>query len=337
MRRRVMELVGPAAERMWVSTFHSACVRILRAHGERLGYKGSFTIYDDADSRRLVEIVCRDLDIDAKKLSPRSILGQISQAKSAQQGPAEYRTAALTIFDRRVADVFDEYQQRLLAANAMDFDDLLLNTVRLFQRPPRRPRALPGPVHPRPRRRVPGHQRGAERDGRPAGRRAPQHRRGRRQRPVRLPVPGCRHPQHPRIRAGLPRRHRRHPRPELPLHPDHPRRRQRGDRQQRLAQAQDAVDRCRRGRADHPLPGRGRVRRGRVGRPRDRPASTTTASAGATWPSSTGPTPRAVPSRRRWSRPRFPTRWSGAPGSTTGARSRTCSPTSGCWSIPTTR
>ena len=133
MRRRVIELVGPRAERMWVSTFHSACVRILRAHGDRLGYKGSFTIYDDADSRRLVEIVARELDIDTKKLSPRSILGQISQAKSCQQGPDEYRAAAVTIFDRRVADVFDLYQQRMVAANAMDFDDLLLNTVRLFR------------------------------------------------------------------------------------------------------------------------------------------------------------------------------------------------------------
>ncbi|MGO8869996.1 MAG: UvrD-helicase domain-containing protein [Acidimicrobiales bacterium] len=136
MRNRVAELVGPRAARMWVSTFHSACVRILRAHGDRLGYKGSFTIYDDADSRRLVEIVCRELDIDTKKLSPRSILGQISQAKSAQQGPAEYRAAALTIFDRRVADVYDLYQQRMVAANAMDFDDLLLNTVRLFREHP---------------------------------------------------------------------------------------------------------------------------------------------------------------------------------------------------------
>ncbi len=136
MRRRVMELVGPRAGRMWVSTFHSACVRILRAHGEHLGYKGSFTIYDEADSRRLTEIVCRELDIDTKKLSPRSILGQISQAKSSQQGPEEYRAAALTVFDRRVADVFDEYQRRLVAANAMDFDDLLLNTVRLFHARP---------------------------------------------------------------------------------------------------------------------------------------------------------------------------------------------------------
>lgn len=136
MRRRVADLVGPRAGRMWVSTFHSACVRILRAHGDRLGYKGSFTIYDDADSRRLIEIVCRELDIDTKKLSPRSILGQISQAKSRQQGPAEYRAAAVTIFDRRVADVFDLYQQRMLSANAMDFDDLLLNTVRLFREHP---------------------------------------------------------------------------------------------------------------------------------------------------------------------------------------------------------
>ncbi len=136
MRRRVVELVGPRAERMWVSTFHSACVRILRAHGDRLGYRGSFTIYDDADSRRLVELVCRELDVDVKRLPPRSILGQISQAKSRQQGPAEYREAAATIFDRRVADVFDRYQQRMVAANAMDFDDLLLNAVRLFREHP---------------------------------------------------------------------------------------------------------------------------------------------------------------------------------------------------------
>ncbi|HEY7915925.1 MAG TPA: UvrD-helicase domain-containing protein [Acidimicrobiales bacterium] len=136
MRRRVAELVGRRAGRMWVSTFHSACVRILRAHADRLGYKGSFTIYDDADSRRLVEIVCREMDIDTKKLSPRSILGQISQAKSRQQGPEEFRAATLTVFDRRVADVFDQYQARMVAANAMDFDDLLSNTVRLFRQHP---------------------------------------------------------------------------------------------------------------------------------------------------------------------------------------------------------
>lgn len=136
MRRRVVELVGERGERMWVSTFHSAGVRILRAHADRLGYKGSFTIYDDADSRRLVEIVCRELDVDTKRLPPRSILGHISQAKSRQQGPAEYRAAAATIFERRISDVFDLYQQRMVVANAMDFDDLLLNTVRLFRECP---------------------------------------------------------------------------------------------------------------------------------------------------------------------------------------------------------
>ncbi len=224
---------------MWVSTFHSACVRILRAHGDRLGYKGSFTIYDDADSRRLVEIVARELDIDTKKFSPRSILGQISQAKSRQQGPEEYRAAAVTIFDRRIADVFDLYQQRMVAANAMDFDDLLLNTVRLFR------------LHPD----VLEHYRTRfthilidEYQDTNAVQNAlavllaggpPQHRGGRGQRPVRLPVPRGGHLQHPRLRAGLPRRHRHHPRPELPLHPDHPRRGQLGDHQQRLPQAEE--------------------------------------------------------------------------------------------------
>ncbi len=132
MRHRVAALVGPRAERMWVSTFHSACVRILRAHGDRLGYTRSFTIYDDADSRRLVELVSRDLDLDTKRLPPRSVLGLISQAKVRQQGPGELRDLATTIFDRLVADVFDQYQVRLRAANAMDFDDLLVNTVRLL-------------------------------------------------------------------------------------------------------------------------------------------------------------------------------------------------------------
>jgi DNA helicase II / ATP-dependent DNA helicase PcrA len=136
MRSRVAELVGPRAARMWVSTFHSACVRILRANADRLGYRGSFTIYDDLDARRLVEIICRELDIDTKRLPPRQILGLISQAKSSQQGPAEFRQAASSIFDRRAADVFDLYQQRMVEANAMDFDDLLLNAVILFKAHP---------------------------------------------------------------------------------------------------------------------------------------------------------------------------------------------------------
>ena len=200
------------------------------------------------------------------------------------------------------------------------------------RRAPRRARALPDPLHPRPDRRVPGHQRRAERAGRPAGRRPPQHRGGGGQRPVGLPVPGRGHLQHPRLRAGVPRRHRHHPRPELPLDPDHPRRRQRGDRQQRVPQAQVAVDRPGDGRADRPLPGRGRARRGRVGGPRDRPA-----------PQRPGPPvgrrrrllpdqrPEPAPSRRPWSAAEVPykvvggtkfydrTRGQGRPGLPAGA------------------
>ena len=193
MRSRVADLVGPRAERMWVSTFHSACVRILRAHGDRLGYKGSFTIYDDADSRRLVEIIARELDIDTKKLSPRSMLGQISQAKSQPAGPGR-------VPGRRHLDLRPPHRRRLRplpAAHAGGQRHGLRRPAAqrrpALRRAPRRARALPQPLHPRADRRVPGHQRRAERAGRPAGRRPPQHRGGGRQRPVGLPVPGRRH------------------------------------------------------------------------------------------------------------------------------------------------
>ena len=166
-----------------------------------------------------------------------------------------------------------------------------------LRRAPRRARALPHPLHPHPHRRVPGHQRRAERAGRAAGRRPPQHRRGGGQRPVGLPVPGRRHLEHPRLRAGLPGRHGHHPRPELPLDPDHPRRRQRGHHQQRVPQAEDAVDRPGGGRPDRPLPGRGRARRGRVGGPRDRPTALRPGSA-------VGRRRRLLPDQRPERRPR---------------------------------
>ncbi|HZT67299.1 MAG TPA: UvrD-helicase domain-containing protein [Acidimicrobiales bacterium] len=133
MRRRVAGLVGPVAERMWVSTFHSACVRILRREASRLGYKSSFTIYDQADAVRLTGYVIRDLNIDSKRFPPRSVHGVISQAKNELVDFEHYREQARTIFDRKVADVYAEYQKRLLAASAMDFDDLLMVTVNLMQ------------------------------------------------------------------------------------------------------------------------------------------------------------------------------------------------------------
>jgi DNA helicase-2/ATP-dependent DNA helicase PcrA len=133
MRARLVGLIGPVADRMWVSTFHAACVRMLRAHADLLGYRKSFTIYDDTDSRRLVEHILRDLNIDAKKLPPRSVQAAISAAKAELAFADSYAAAARSVFERRIADVYQEYEQRLTAASAMDFDDLLLLTVKLFQ------------------------------------------------------------------------------------------------------------------------------------------------------------------------------------------------------------
>jgi DNA helicase-2/ATP-dependent DNA helicase PcrA len=136
MKNRVAVLVGPVARRMWVSTFHSACVRILRRDATRLGFRSSFTIYDEADAVRLTGYVIRDLNLDAKKFSPRGVHGAISTAKNELVGPAAYRDRASNLYDRRIADVYEEYERRLLAASAMDFDDLLSNTVKLFQEHP---------------------------------------------------------------------------------------------------------------------------------------------------------------------------------------------------------
>ncbi|MBO0729851.1 MAG: UvrD-helicase domain-containing protein, partial [Acidimicrobiaceae bacterium] len=133
MRNRVAALVGPVAERMWVSTFHSACVRILRRDAKRLGYQSSFTIYDQADAVRLTGYVIRDLNIDAKRFPPRQIHGLISAAKNELIDFETYAATARTFIERRVADVYREYQARLLTASAMDFDDLLLVTVNLLQ------------------------------------------------------------------------------------------------------------------------------------------------------------------------------------------------------------
>ncbi len=136
MKQRVAALVGPVAEKMWVSTFHSACVRILRRDAGRLGFPSSFTIYDQADAQRLTGYVIRDLGLDAKKFPPRSVHGTISAAKNDALGPVEYRERASSIFERKISDVYVEYQERLLKAGAMDFDDLLRNAVELFRQFP---------------------------------------------------------------------------------------------------------------------------------------------------------------------------------------------------------
>src|SRR5579875_2787880 len=133
MRGRLAGLIGPVAERMWVSTFHSACARILRRDAPALGYKPNFSIYDQADATRLVGYVVRDLGLDAKKFPPRVLHGYISAAKNELVDFETFARQARTVVERRAGEVYREYQSRLVAANAMDFDDLLLVTVNLLQ------------------------------------------------------------------------------------------------------------------------------------------------------------------------------------------------------------
>jgi len=133
MKSRVAALVGPVARKMWISTFHSACVRILRRDASRLGFRSTFTIYDEADAVRLTSYVLRDLNVDAKRFPPRGVHGTISTAKNELLGPVDYAARASGPHERRIAEIYTEYQRRLLAASAMDFDDLLLNTVLLFR------------------------------------------------------------------------------------------------------------------------------------------------------------------------------------------------------------
>jgi DNA helicase-2/ATP-dependent DNA helicase PcrA len=136
MKARVAALVGPVARRMWVSTFHSACVRILRRDAHHLGYSSTFSIYDQLDAVRLTSYVLRDLNVDPKKFPPRTVHAVISQAKNELLDVAAYHDRAYSIYERRIAEVYREYQRRLREANAMDFDDLLLVAVELLQRRP---------------------------------------------------------------------------------------------------------------------------------------------------------------------------------------------------------
>lgn len=133
MKERVAALVGPVARRMWVSTFHSACARILRREAPKLGYRSSFSIYDQSDSVRLVDYVRRDLDLDPKRFPPRRLHAAISAMKNELVSVEQAEADAMTLPERRLADVYREYQRRLLEASATDFDDLLLLTVRLFR------------------------------------------------------------------------------------------------------------------------------------------------------------------------------------------------------------
>lgn len=136
MRERLNGMLGPIANRMWISTFHSACVRILRAEHEAIGYNSAFTIYDSADSQRLLKILCKEEGIDSKQYTPKILAYRISDLKNELISPAQALAKAVDRDETIVAEVYASYQRRLTTANAMDFDDLIFKTVRLLKENP---------------------------------------------------------------------------------------------------------------------------------------------------------------------------------------------------------
>jgi DNA helicase-2/ATP-dependent DNA helicase PcrA len=136
MRERLERMLGGQARAAWILTFHAACGRILRREAERLGYRSTFTIYDQADQVRVVRACLEDLGIDPKRFTPRGIHSQISSAKNQLIGPDTYMSRVATFSDQTVAEVYERYQKRLIASNAVDFDDMLMLTVEVFERFP---------------------------------------------------------------------------------------------------------------------------------------------------------------------------------------------------------
>ncbi len=139
LRDRLVQMLGEEGKEVAASTFHSACVRILRADGDRLGYRSGFTIYDADDSQRVVKAVLKELNLDEKRFPPRSLLSAMGQAKDAMETPADLKERARQSGDfhlEKTAAVYEAYQRRLMGANAMDFDDIITQTVRLFRENP---------------------------------------------------------------------------------------------------------------------------------------------------------------------------------------------------------
>ena len=137
MRSRVDEIAGFGADQIWVSTFHSMCVRILRRHSERLGFDTSFTIYDTDDQKTIMKEVCKRLEIDTKQFKERTLMGMISKAKDELISPEEYALNSMGDYKcQKIAAAYKEYQDTLKKNNAMDFDDLIVKTVELFKNCP---------------------------------------------------------------------------------------------------------------------------------------------------------------------------------------------------------
>jgi DNA helicase II / ATP-dependent DNA helicase PcrA len=136
MRDRIGKMMGGAAEEIWISTFHSMCVRILRRDIDRMGFNRNFTILDTTDQQSVIKGILKDKNIDPKKFDPRAILGSISSAKNELIEPEEYAKTAGGYFEQVISDVYEEYQKRLRKNQALDFDDLIMMTIQLFTRVP---------------------------------------------------------------------------------------------------------------------------------------------------------------------------------------------------------
>ena len=184
MKERVAELVGPVAHRMWVSTFHSACARILRREAALLGYRSSFSIYDQADATRLVDYVRRDMNLDPKRFPPRRLQGSISAMKNELIGPEQALADATTPPEKRLAEIYVEYQKRLRRGVRGRLRRPAPARREAVPRAPRRARPLAAALQPRPRRRVPGHEPRPVGARAPPRRAAPQRHGRRRRRPV---------------------------------------------------------------------------------------------------------------------------------------------------------
>ncbi len=136
MRERIQRMMGGAADEIWISTFHSMCVRILRRDIDRIGFNRNFTILDTTDQQSVIKGILKDKNLDPKKFDPRAILGSISSAKNELTTPEEYSKTTGDYYQQVVSDVYAEYQKRLRRNQALDFDDLIMITIQLFQRVP---------------------------------------------------------------------------------------------------------------------------------------------------------------------------------------------------------
>ena len=203
MRERLERILGRTARAIWILTFHAACGRILRREAERLGYRSSFTIYDQADQVRVVKACLEELGKDPKRFTPRGIHSQISNAKNQLVSPDEYTSRVASFWDQTVAEVYELYQRKLHRLERRRLRRHADAHRRRARALPGGARALAGRLPPRPRRRVPGHEQRPVPPPAAARGEAPERVRGGRSGPVDLRLPRRRHPQHPRLRGGL--------------------------------------------------------------------------------------------------------------------------------------